>query len=114
MAVKRHKFLVSEGEIYQILFADDSDDETALQLDGEDLEFFGEDVDNVEAETDIEHPDKPGPSNPPSKCVRHTASHNNYSTHQLYRVWLKPQRKSRERSPTEPRDSQMTLEWSTG
>lgn len=64
MAVKRHKFLVSEGEIYQILFADDSDDETALQLDGEDLEFFGEDVDNVEAETDIEHPDKPGPSNP--------------------------------------------------
>lgn len=84
MAVKRHKFLVSEGEIYQILFADDSDDETALQLDGEDLEFFGEDVDNVEAETDIEHPDKPGPSNPPSKCIRHTASHNNYSTHQLY------------------------------
>lgn len=55
---------MSEGEIYQILFADDSDDETALQLDGEDLEFFGEDVDNVEAETDIEHPDKPGPSNP--------------------------------------------------
>ncbi|KAH7936702.1 hypothetical protein HPB49_003133 [Dermacentor silvarum] len=74
MAAKRRKLLVSEEEIYQILFADDSDDETTLQLDGQDFEFLDEDVDNVGAEIDLEHQVKPGPSNPPSKRIRRTAS----------------------------------------
>lgn len=63
MSAKRRKFLVSEEEIYRILFTDDSDDETALQLDSEDLKFSDEDVDNVGVEIEFEHPDKPGPLN---------------------------------------------------
>ncbi|KAM7297180.1 hypothetical protein ISCGN_022333 [Ixodes scapularis] len=74
MAGKLRKFLVSEEEIHQILFADESDDETVSKLDGEDFDFLEEDVDNVGAEIDIEHPDKQGPSNPPSRRIRRSAS----------------------------------------
>lgn len=52
------KFLVTDEEIQQVLFADDSGDESALLLDGEDEEFLADDVGNVGVEIDIEPPER--------------------------------------------------------